>query len=104
MMPFKFCTNVKLKSQLPLLGFAAVTTVVWAGKVQTMPALAMDTVCCSMASNNACWSVPILSNSSMQQTPWSAKISAPASSANSPEGSRTTEAVKPATELELPET
>lgn len=49
-------------SHEPLLGLAAVTTVVRAGKVHTMPALAMDTVCCSIASSNACWSEPILSN------------------------------------------
>ena len=51
---------------------------------------------------HASW--PILSNSSMQHRPLSARIRAPASSANSPEGSRTTEAVSPAVEEELPET
>ena len=42
-----------------MLGFAAVTTVVRAGRVQTIPAFAMDTVCCSIASNSECWSSEI---------------------------------------------
>jgi hypothetical protein len=46
---------------------------------------------------------PTLSNSSMQQMPLSASISAPASTQNSPvSASRTTEAVRPAAEEDLP--
>ena len=49
-----------------------------------MPAFAMEIVCCSMASWMATWSLTsILSNSSMQQMPLSASISAPASMQNS---------------------
>jgi hypothetical protein len=40
--------------------------------------LATETRCCSMASSRACCSEPILSNSSMQTTPWSPSTSAPA--------------------------
>ena len=52
--------------------------------VQTMPALAMETVCCSMASNKTCFSPPILSNSSMQHSPPSLSTNAPASKHESP--------------------
>jgi len=102
--PFRFSDSVRLVSQLPLAGFAAAATVVRAGSEQTMPALATDTICSSMASSSACWSAPILSNSSMQHSPLSARISAPASRANSPDASRTTEAVRPAAEELLPHT
>ena len=51
--------------------------------MQTMPAFATDTVCCSMASRRTCFSFPILSNSSMQQSPPSLRTSAPASKQDS---------------------
>ena len=56
-----------------------------AGILQTTPPLAILMLCCSMASNKAwcCWD--ILSNSSMQQMPWSAKTKAPASKPVSPD-------------------
>ena len=52
--------------------------------VQTMPALAMETVCCSIASSKTCFSPPILSNSSMQHRPPSLSTNAPASRQESP--------------------
>ena len=59
--------------------------------------LAMETVCCSMTSWMAVRSLSIiLSNSSMQHTPWSASTSAPPSSVISPvTGSCITAAVRP---------
>lgn len=44
-------------------------TDVLAGREQTIPALAMLTDCCSMASSRACCWCPSLSNSSMQHRP-----------------------------------
>ena len=70
-----------------------------------MPAFEMEMVCCSIASWMATWSfTSILSNSSMQQMPLSASISAPASTQYSPVSkSFTTVAVRPAAEEDLPE-
>ena len=61
------------------------------------PALVIEMVCCSIASWMATWSLgSILSNSSMQHTPLSANIRAPASITNSWDSSSfTTAAVKP---------
>mmetsp|Transcript_29193 Transcript_29193/g.94098 ORF Transcript_29193/g.94098 Transcript_29193/m.94098 type:complete len:305 (+) Transcript_29193:1718-2632(+) len=71
-----------------------------------MPALAMEMDCCSIASRSAwCSLVDILSNSSMQQHPWSPITSAPASSAKSPvTGSLTTVTVSPDDDVVLPHT
>ena len=66
-------------------------------RLQMMPALAMLTVCCSIASWRMARVVSdILSNSSMQHTPWSERTRAPDSSTKSRvSGSLTTEAVRP---------
>jgi len=70
-----------------------------------MPALAIEMVCCSIASWMATWSLSsILSNSSMQQMPLSASMSAPASMQNSPvSSSLETVAVRPAAVEALPD-
>ena len=88
----------------PYAGFAAASTAVRALSVVVIPALAMDTVCCSITSWIAVRSLSsILSNSSMQQMPLSASTSAPPSRTISPVTvSRCTEAVKPTPELPRP--
>ena len=63
----------------PPFGLAAATMDARAGRVQTMPALAMLTSCCSIVSRNASCSLCILSNSSTQHTPPWERTSAPAS-------------------------
>mmetsp|Transcript_5151 Transcript_5151/g.21026 ORF Transcript_5151/g.21026 Transcript_5151/m.21026 type:complete len:207 (-) Transcript_5151:272-892(-) len=69
-----------------------------------MPALAMEIVCCSIASWIATRSSSrILSNSSMHTHPPSAKTIAPPSNMNPPSESLTTDAVKPAAEDPFPE-
>ena len=70
-----------------------------------MPALAIEMVCCSIASWMATWSLTsIWSNSSMQQMPLSASMSAPASMQCSPvSSSLLTHAVSPAAVEALPE-
>jgi hypothetical protein len=72
---------------------------------QMMPALATDTVCCSMTScSTARVRSVILSNSSMQQMPRSDRTSAPDSSTLSPvSGSLVTNAVRPTAEEPCPE-
>ena len=78
-------------------GFADAKTDVRALSTAMIPALAMDTVCCSITS----WSVDrapsdILSNSSMQHTPRSDNTNAPDSSTMSRvSGSLVTYAVRP---------
>lgn len=91
-------------SYRPKIGFAAANTEALAFRVAWIPALARDMVYCSMASWIAVWSLEsILSNSSIQQTPWSASMSAPASMQKSPvSGSLSTEAVRPAADEDLP--
>ena len=66
--------------------------------------LAIDIVCCSITSWIAVLSPSIiLSNSSIQHTPWSAKTSDPPSNVISPViGSLVTEAVKPTPDDPLP--
>ena len=60
------------------MGFADAKTEVLAFKVAMIPALATETVCCSMASCKMDRAESdILSNSSMQQTPRSDNTSAP---------------------------
>lgn len=79
------------------IGLAAAKIDVRAFNWQIMPALAMDNVCCSITS----WRILrvesfILSNSSMQHTPLSAKTRAPVWSTTDLEsGSRVIEALKP---------
>src|SRR6056297_3192057 len=86
-------------------GLAEAKMDVRAFRVQMIPALAMETVCCSMAS----WRIArvvslILSNSSMQQTPWSLNTNAPDSKTSSfVSTSRMTEAVRPTAEEPFPE-
>jgi len=72
---------------------------------QMMPALATETVPCSMASCKIERAPSlILSNSSMQHTPRSDSTSAPLSSTNSlVSGSRVTYAVRPTADEPLPE-
>src|SRR5271154_389446 len=87
------------------MGLADARMLVRALRVVMMPALAMDTVCCSMTS----WSTDrvesfILSNSSMQQTPPSERTKAPDSRTSCRDsGSRVTYAVRPTAEEPLPE-
>lgn len=92
-------------SYLPFIGFAAAKIEALALSVAWIPALAIEIVCYSIASWIATWSLPsILSNSSIQQTPWSANIKAPASMQNSPvSGSFYTLAVRPAALEAFPE-
>jgi len=72
--------------------------------VATMPPLATETVCCSMASCMATRSSGrILSISSMQATPLSARTRAPASRLMPPPRSRRTAAVKPAAVVPRPD-
>mmetsp|Transcript_63592 Transcript_63592/g.201109 ORF Transcript_63592/g.201109 Transcript_63592/m.201109 type:complete len:286 (-) Transcript_63592:1146-2003(-) len=92
-----FSDGVLLRFHREKAGLAAASTAVRAFREVVMPALAMDTVCCSITSWMAVRSLSsILSNSSMQQMPLSASTSAPPSSTNSlVTGSRVTAAVKP---------
>mmetsp|Transcript_984 Transcript_984/g.2916 ORF Transcript_984/g.2916 Transcript_984/m.2916 type:complete len:215 (+) Transcript_984:5005-5649(+) len=80
-----------------MIGLAAATTEHLAFREVWIPALEMVTVCCSMTSWIATLSFsPILSNSSMQTTPLSARTMAPASSLLSPVSlSLVTAAVRP---------
>mmetsp|Transcript_4688 Transcript_4688/g.14140 ORF Transcript_4688/g.14140 Transcript_4688/m.14140 type:complete len:246 (+) Transcript_4688:569-1306(+) len=72
-------------SNTPPFGFAQAMTAQRAASVQTKPALATDSVCCSMASWIAALSPALIApNSSMQHTPLSAKTNAPASRVHSP--------------------
>lgn len=90
-----FTERSALRSYLPR-GFVTAMTVARALSLQTRPALATLSVCCSMASWIAARSRGLIAlNSSMQQTPRSARTSAPASSVHSPP-SLTAEHVSPA--------
>lgn len=63
---------------LDSLGFAAAKTAVHAFREHTIPFLAIEIVCYSIASCNIAWVFSsILSNSSMQQIPWSESTRAP---------------------------
>mmetsp|Transcript_119672 Transcript_119672/g.345932 ORF Transcript_119672/g.345932 Transcript_119672/m.345932 type:complete len:207 (+) Transcript_119672:54-674(+) len=78
------------------LQFWAAMTLHCERRRQTKPALATETVCCSMASCTAARSwLRIVENSSMQQTPPSARTRAPASNTKSGP-SRTAAQVSPA--------
>ena len=89
---------------LPLTGLAAAMTAQRALSVVTMPALLMEMDCCSMASWMLVRSASfILSNSSMQHTPWSASTSAPPSNTHSRVSmSLCTDAVSPTALAPLP--
>ena len=89
---------------LPSVGLAAARMLVRAFSVATIPPLAMETICCSIAG----WIAPlsssfILSISSMQQMPLSPRTRAPASRTKLPvPPSLTTAAVRPAAVEPLP--
>ena len=75
-----FSPGVLRSSYRPKMGFAAASTDVLAFKMVVMPALAIEMVCCSIASWMATRSSSrILSNSSIQTTPPSASTIAPPS-------------------------
>ena len=75
-----FSTGETFGLYLPYKGFAAAKIEVRALSVVDMPALLIDMVCCSITSWIAVLSESsILSNSSMQQMPLSARTSAPPS-------------------------
>ncbi len=100
------CSEIALySSKRPNFGFAAARMEQRARKVARMPALAMLTVCCSIASCIAPLSFgSILSNSSMQAMPPSASTRAPASRVQppSPNSSLIAAAVSPAPLVPLP--
>mmetsp|Transcript_19716 Transcript_19716/g.45707 ORF Transcript_19716/g.45707 Transcript_19716/m.45707 type:complete len:229 (-) Transcript_19716:926-1612(-) len=98
-------TALFMSSYLPNVGLAAASTEVRVLRTVVMPALAIEIVCCSIASWIATRSSGrILSNSSMHTTPPSASTIAPPSRKNSPVfGSLTTVAVRPAAEEPLPD-
>ena len=121
-------TTDRFGSYLELIGLAAARTDVRALSEQMMPAysraqppadsrvsraassrrrdaFATETVCCSIASCRMERAPSdILSNSSMQQTPWSDSTSAPDSSTNClVSGSFVTYAVRPTADEPLPE-
>jgi hypothetical protein len=89
---------------LPYKGLAAAKTEVLAFKEVVIPAFAMETVCYSMTSWMFVLSLSsILSNSSIQQIPVSAKTKAPPSKTSSPVTvSLVTAAVRPTPEEPLP--
>ena len=97
------CFNAFDLSYLPNNGLAAARIDVLAFNVAYIPALAIEIVCCYIASWIATWSfTSILSNSSIQQTPLSANINAPAYNPTSPFSSLVTVAVRPAADVVLP--
>ncbi len=99
-----FCGTGKFGLYLLPIGFAEASILVRAFRVVMIPALAIETVCCSMTS----WSTDlvesdILSNSSMQHTPPSDNTRAPDSRTSCRlSGSRVTYAVSPTAEDPLP--
>ena len=101
---FMFWAMVWYGLYRPRVGFEAARMLALAFRVATMPPFAMETTCCSMAG----WIAPlsssrILSISSMQQTPMSARTRAPASRVKLPvPPSLTTAAVSPAAVEPLP--
>ena len=95
-----FSTTVLFLLYLDSTGFAAARIAVLVLREATIPALAMEMVCCSIASwrMERVWS-SILSNSSMQQMPMSERTRAPDSRTISlVSGSRVTYAVRPTAE------
>ncbi len=101
---FTFSCGVFNLLYLPYTGFAAARIDVQAFNQVVIPALAIETVCCSITSCIATQSCSsILSNSSMQHTPLSAKTKAPPSKTISfVVGSLVIVAVKPAPDDPLP--
>ena len=100
-----FSTTESFVLYFDCTGLAAAKIAVLAFNVQIIPALATETVYCSMASWRM-FLVPssILSNSSMQQIPLSDSTSAPLSRTISlVSGSFVTYTVRPTAELPLPE-
>eukprot|EP00733_Pompholyxophrys_punicea_P002157 Pompholyxophrys_punicea_v1_NODE_1490_length_688_cov_3.650869.p2 type:complete len:103 gc:universal NODE_1490_length_688_cov_3.650869:318-626(+) len=99
-----FSNTVSLRLYRLRTGFAAAKTAVRALRVVVMPAFAMETVCCSITSWMAVRSPSsILSNSSMQHTPISARTSAPPFNTSScVVGSRRTAAVRPTPDEPFP--
>ena len=99
-----FCGTGRLGLYLLPMGLADARMLVRALSVVMMPALAIDTVCCSMTScSTDRVESDILSNSSMQHTPPSDSTSAPDSSTSCRvSGSRVTYAVRPTAEDPLP--
>jgi hypothetical protein len=100
-----FSTTLRFGLYRDSFGFAEARMDVRLFRVAMIPALAIETVCCSMASCNTDRVVSdILSNSSMQQMPKSDNTNAPLSSTKSlVSGSRTTDAVSPTAELPFPD-
>jgi hypothetical protein len=100
-----FSTTESLGSYFELTGLAAARIAVLAFKVQIIPALATETVYCSIASCKITLVLSsILSNSSMQQIPLSESTSAPLSNTISlVSGSLVIYTVRPTAELPLPE-
>lgn len=98
------CSAACFKSSyLPMRGLAAARTDALEFRIVVIPAFAIEIVCYSIASWIATLSYClILSNSSMQTIPPSARTIAPPSSWKSPEGSLMTEAVRPAAEEPFP--
>uniref|UniRef100_V9IAW1 Uncharacterized protein n=1 Tax=Apis cerana TaxID=7461 RepID=V9IAW1_APICE len=94
-----------ISSQRPNIEFAAAKTEQRVFNVVVIPAFAIDIVCCSIASCIATLSSSfILSNSSIQTTPPSARTIAPPSITKFlVMGSLNTDAVKPAAELPFPD-
>lgn len=100
-----FSTTESLGSYLELTGLAAASIAVLALSVHMIPALATETVYCSIASCRITRVLSsILSNSSMQQIPLSERTRAPLSSTISRvSGSLVMYTVRPTAELPLPE-
>lgn len=99
-----FCTTDLDGLYFESIGFAAARMAVLEFSVQIIPALAIETVCYSIASCRMTLVLSsILSNSSIQQIPLSESTSAPLSSTFSfVSGSLVTYAVRPTAEDPLP--
>mmetsp|Transcript_59047 Transcript_59047/g.71080 ORF Transcript_59047/g.71080 Transcript_59047/m.71080 type:complete len:204 (+) Transcript_59047:833-1444(+) len=98
-----FPTISLFPSKRPPLGFATAITVVRQLSLHTIPALAIERVCCSIAScivvRSSARTQP---NSSIQHTPRSANTRAPASKEKSFDPSLTAAAVRPADVVPTP--
>ena len=93
-------------SNLPLFGLAAANTAQRVLRLAFIPALEIEIVCCSIASCILDLSASfILSNSSIDASPKSAKTKAPASKVQRPSAAEscTAAAVNPAAEADCPE-
>src|SRR5690242_12069410 len=100
-----FCGTGRLTLYFDPIGLAEARMELRALRVVMIPALAIDTVCCSITS----WSTErvesdILSNSSIQHTPPSERTNAPDSRTSwRVSGSRVTYAVRPTADEPFPE-